>query len=136
LRGGRVLQNDPNYVSHQQQTHTDNTQTTETQQTHTVKAGETLFSISRQYNTTVEQIRQWNPQLGEVLRIDEVLTINNQSVSAPTTTNQAQQTHTVKTGETLFSISQRYNTTVGQLRRWNPQLGEILRVGEVLIVRR
>jgi LysM repeat protein len=49
----------------------------ERQQTHTVKSGETLFSISRQYNTTVEQLRQWNPQMGNVLRTGEVLTIRN-----------------------------------------------------------
>lgn len=36
--------------------------------THTVKAGETLYAISRKYNCTVEQLRQWNPQMGEVLK--------------------------------------------------------------------
>jgi hypothetical protein len=47
------------------------------QRTHTVKPGETLFSISRQYNATVEQLRQWNPQMGNILRAGEVLTIRN-----------------------------------------------------------
>jgi hypothetical protein len=74
LRGGRVLQDNPNYIA-RQQTQTNNVQTATTQQTHTVIAGDTLFSISRQFNTTVEQLRQWNPQLGEILRIGEVLVI-------------------------------------------------------------
>jgi LysM repeat protein len=52
-------------------------ETNELQRTHTVKPGETLFSISRQYNATVEQLRQWNPQMGNLLRAGEVLTIRN-----------------------------------------------------------
>ena len=50
----------------------------EGRRTHTVQPGETLFSISRQYNVTVEQLRQWNPQMGSVLRAGEILTIHNQ----------------------------------------------------------
>lgn len=46
--------------------------------THTVKSGETLFSISRQYNCTVEELRRWNPQLGNTLKAGEKLTVNPQ----------------------------------------------------------
>jgi len=42
--------------------------------------------------------------------------------------------HTVKMGETLYSISRRYNCTVDQLRSWNPQLGEMLKVGVLIRV--
>lgn len=42
--------------------------------------------------------------------------------------------HTVKMGETLYSISRRYDCTVDQLRSWNPQLGEILKVGDLIRV--
>lgn len=42
--------------------------------------------------------------------------------------------HTVKMGETLYAISRRYNCTVDQLRSWNPQLGEILKVGDLIRV--
>lgn len=40
--------------------------------------------------------------------------------------------HTVKIGETLYSISKRYGCTVEQLKRINPQLSNILKTGEVL----
>ncbi len=43
---------------------------------HTVKMGETLYSISRQYNCSVEQLKQWNPQLGSVLKTGETLNIH------------------------------------------------------------
>jgi len=42
--------------------------------------------------------------------------------------------HTVKMGETLYSISRRYECTVDQLRSWNPQLGEMLKVGDLIRV--
>ncbi len=42
------------------------------------------------------------------------------------------ETHTVKTGETLYSISRLYNCSVDQLRAWNPQLKEILKVGDMI----
>ena len=42
------------------------------------------------------------------------------------------ESHTVKMGETLYSISRRYNCSVDQLRAWNPQLKEILKVGDII----
>ena len=44
------------------------------------------------------------------------------------------QKHTVKMGETFYSISRRYECTVDQLRSWNPQLGEVLKVGDLIRV--
>ena len=45
-------------------------------------------------------------------------------------------THTVQKGETLFSIAQRYNVDIEQLRDWNKLTGNQLRVGQVLVVRK
>lgn len=42
---------------------------------HTIQMGETLYSISRKYRCTVEQLKTWNPQLGEVLQAGETLLI-------------------------------------------------------------
>jgi LysM repeat protein len=44
---------------------------------HTVKMGETLYSISRKYNCTIEQIKSWNPSIGKVLKTGEILSIRN-----------------------------------------------------------
>lgn len=43
---------------------------------HIVKPGETLYSISQKYNCTIQQLRQWNPQLGNVLKSSEKLFIS------------------------------------------------------------
>jgi LysM repeat protein len=43
--------------------------------THTVAAKETLFSISKQYGITVQQLKEWNGIEGNELKIDQVLLI-------------------------------------------------------------
>lgn len=43
---------------------------------HEVKPGETLYSISRKYNCSVEQLKQWNPQLRNVLKSGEKLILH------------------------------------------------------------
>lgn len=45
---------------------------------HTVERGETLYSISKQYGCTVEDIIAWNPQLGTILKVGDKLQITNQ----------------------------------------------------------
>lgn len=44
---------------------------------HTVQAGETLYSISKQYGCSVEQLKEWNPQMSSLLKTGEKLHIFN-----------------------------------------------------------
>ncbi len=81
-------------------------------ETHTVQAGETLFSIARQYELAVSDLRQWNNLDSDNLSVGQTLRI-----TAPETENQI--THTVEPGETLFSISRRYNVTIAEIQQWN-----------------
>ncbi len=53
---------------------------------HEVQGGETLYSISRQYGLTVDQLRSANPQLGDSLLAGQVLTIPAASNAAATGT--------------------------------------------------
>ena len=43
--------------------------------------------------------------------------------------------HQVKPGETLYSISRQYNCSVAQIKEWNPQLSDILKAGEIIILK-
>ncbi|NLD24449.1 MAG: LysM peptidoglycan-binding domain-containing protein, partial [Bacteroidales bacterium] len=45
---------------------------------HTVKMGETLYSISKQYDCTVEDLISWNPQLEGVLKTGDKLQVVKQ----------------------------------------------------------
>lgn len=98
---------------------------------HTVVSGDTLFSLARFYNTTVDEIRRLNNLTSDVLNIGQILRIPRQeTVSPPATTG----THIVRSGESLFSIATRYSTTVDELKRLNNLTSDFLNVGQELIV--
>ncbi len=103
---------------------------------HKVAEKETLFSISRLYQVSVEEIKQWNNLSDNTLAIGQELIIKktNEITSVPTQTNHIQTVHTVQPGETLFSISRRYGITVEELRMWNNLQGADLKAGQKLFV--
>ena len=89
--------------------------------THEVKAGETIYSISKQYGVTEQAIYSLNPDAKNGLKSNSVLIIPSEG----NTTVQEKvsfKKHRVKRKETLFSIAQRYNVTVDQLKKYNKEL--------------
>lgn len=97
----------------------------ETITSHSVKKGETLFSISRKYDITVKQLQQLNGLRNNTISIDQKLTISVSGVLAP-------KLHAISRGETLFSISQKYNISVGQLKAWNNLRSNTISIGQQL----
>lgn len=63
---------------------------------HEIKAGETLYSISRQYGVTVQAIQAANPGLGETIMTGRVINIPAKSAQAPTQQNVIIQTTPTK----------------------------------------
>ena len=96
--------------------------------TYTVKSGDTLYSIAKKYNTTVNAITTLNNLTSNTLSIGQTLKI-------PTSTqNVTEQTYTVKSGDTLYSISRKYNTTVSELINRNNLKTSNLSIGQELII--
>ena len=91
---------------------------------HTVRSGETLFSISQLYGTTVLAIQQANGMgSSTVIQVGQVLMI-------PGATNRV---HIVQAGDTLFSISQLFGTTVQAIQQANGMgSSTVIQVGQVL----
>jgi LysM repeat protein len=91
---------------------------TSTGTTHVVTAGETVWRIAARYNTTVANIVNLNnlPNGGALIFVGQRLTIASGGSPAPAPTpvssTTGAQTHTVKAGDTLWSIAQTYKTTV------------------------
>ncbi|MFH5831432.1 LysM peptidoglycan-binding domain-containing protein [Halalkalibaculum sp. DA384] len=100
------------------------------QQTHTVRAGETLFNISKQYDVSVQQLREWNDLQNDELRVGQTLVVGQPSGEPPTDTI----THEVQPRETLFSISKQYQVTIPELKRWNDLSGNDLEIGRELTI--
>jgi LysM repeat protein/ABC-type branched-subunit amino acid transport system substrate-binding protein len=110
-----------------------------------VKKQETLYGISHQYGLSVEDILQANPGFtglkeGMELRIPkqkpatkpEPKSTPNDKTEKPTANPDE---ITVKTGETLYSISKTYNTNIDKLIALNPDLGGGLKAGMVIRLR-
>ena len=94
---------------------------------HIVEAGETLFSISREYNISVSDLRAWNELETDNLQPGQVL-----SLLPADSDNRI--THVVKAGESLFAISRRYGVTIAEIQQWNQLAGTALDVGRELIL--
>jgi len=89
---------------------------------HEVQAGETLYGISRQYGISVQQLQEYNPQTAEGLKKGMVLRIPAPLKNATETKKGKYETHQVKPGETLYSISRMYGIGVGDIEKANPGL--------------
>ena len=95
--------------------------------TYTVKLGDSLWSIANKYNTTVSNLKSLNNLSSDVLQIGQVLSVPSNSVSVGNT-------YTVKSGDSLWSIANKYNTTVSNLKSLNNLSSDVLQIGQVLNV--
>jgi len=105
---------------------------------HRVAAKETLFSIARHYNVSVDDIKAWNNLKDGSLSIGQEILIKQKvesppAVAAPAVPTAAK-THTVAPKETLFSIAKMYGMSVSQLKEWNGIPTDEVRIGQVLTV--
>ncbi len=101
---------------------------------YTIRAGDTLFSLAQRYNTTVDAIIRANPGIDPSnLRIGQVICIPSSTpgpVPCPGGT-----LYTIRAGDTLFALAQRYNTTVDAILRANPGIDpNNLRVGQIICI--
>ena len=166
---------------------------------HRVEEGQTLYSIARRYNTSVEFIQQANLTLGKAVQYNQVIRIPTtaelsrkevkaqekvarQEAKTATTASSATKSddtdidanglykpnnspkaeakaakqqaeadakaaqkmemdlkknpgiHLVEAGQTLYSLSVRYNVLLTDLRKWNKLTSENLQPGQELIV--
>ncbi len=102
---------------------------------HTIKSGETLFSISKAYGVTQKDIIALNPyastslKTGQILKIPAIL-----SAPVPNSLNSENYLfHIVDAGQTIFSIAEKYNISKEEIYKHNPET-EIspIQVGQVI----
>ncbi|MDE5931224.1 MAG: LysM peptidoglycan-binding domain-containing protein [Lachnospiraceae bacterium] len=94
-----------------------------------VRAGDTLWLLSQRYGTTVAELKRLNNLTGDELNIGQVLKI-------PTGQTPSYFEYTVRAGDTLWLLSQRYGTTVDAIKSLNGLTGNLLNIGQVLLIPR
>lgn len=92
---------------------------------YTVRSGDTLWLLANRYGTTVDAIKRLNGLKGDSLRIGQVLKI-------PSAQTQQYFNYTVRSGDTLWLLANRYGTTVDAIRQLNGLTGNALQIGQVL----
>ncbi|MDQ0228914.1 C40 family peptidase [Metabacillus malikii] len=116
-----------------------------------VKSGDTLWELSKEYNTTVDLLKRTNGLSSDMIRIGQILELPGTTTSktttktttsetvtaAPTKTQSAtvkSTTYKVKAGDSLWVIARSYNTSVNELKRLNSLSSDLIRVGQTLII--
>lgn len=116
---------------------------------HLVERGDTLFSVARRYGLTVAQLTEVNPDLngslnaGQTLHLplDEQASLKPVSIRhvafKPNTRKAAQPIrYTIKRGDTLHAIAQRFDVSLADIKAWNPVLKKSskVRTGQTVVV--
>ncbi|MEG1622218.1 MAG: LysM peptidoglycan-binding domain-containing protein [Alistipes sp.] len=109
---------------------------------HTIRQGETVYGLSKIYGVSEAAILQHNSSAAEGLKVDSTLKIPCEATvkTAPESENKLRKTfeiHEVVAGETLYSISRRYEISVATIREDNVNLDPInLSIGERVLIRK
>lgn len=106
--------------------------------THLVAAKESLFSIARQYNVSVQDLENLNKELLQNgLQIGQTIAIPNKRKTLDgrvRVINQETVFHVVERKETKFSIAKKYGISIDQLESQNPEIVNGLIVGNKLAI--
>ena len=109
---------------------------------HRVAPKETLYSISRTYQVSPDDIKKWNNLSDNALAVGQELIIRKgpapqrpQPILHETPKQLSRKgVHTVEQGQTLFSIARQYEISLDELKKWNQLAGNELKTGQVLYV--
>jgi membrane-bound lytic murein transglycosylase D len=114
-----------------------------TKKAHFVRSGQSLWTISRNYGVTTAALAKWNGMAPiDTLRIGQKLIVwtkrapKAQQVSVSSTTTGPTKTvralrYTIRKGDSLSRIADRFNILVSDIKRWN-KIGKYIQPGQKL----
>lgn len=101
--------------------------------THIVAKGETLQSISKSYGIKIAELKELNNMTSDnIMAGQKLLTPSKEKEQHAKSKSK---THTVKSGETLSEIAEKYHCTVRELKKWNNKDSNKLSLGEKLKIK-
>ena len=113
---------------------------------HKVKRGEFLNKIAMKYDVNMKDIKKWNNKrssqvnAGErlVIYVDVKQKVKANSIAAKNSSETIKKsaTYTVRPGDTLWNISQRYDgVTISDIKKWNNISGNTVKVGQKIKIK-
>ena len=100
--------------------------------TYIVRKGDTLYSISRMFNMSVNELKRLNNLTNDNLSIGQVLLINSDNNSSDNNLNDS--LYTVVLGDNLYSIANKYGVSVVDIINLNNLTSTVLIPGQVLTI--
>ena len=98
--------------------------------TYIVQRGDTLWSISRKFGVSVDDIKNANNLTNEILTIGSTIIV-------PTGTNTNNIiVYKVKRGDSLWALAREYNTTIDDIKKLNNLTSNILTIGSELQIKK
>ena len=117
---------------------------------HSVKPGDSLSKIAKQYHTTVKVLKRINELDSSMIRVGQAIMVpvalqeldsytlsQEQRLASLQNSHSSKQkvSHTVKSGDTLWDIARKYKISTNQLAKWNGMApGDMLHPGKTLVV--
>lgn len=108
-------------------------QATASAEAYEVQQGDSLWSISQKHATSVQQLKSWNN-----LSSDLIFPKQQLHISADTAENNEKKIddlYTVRSGDSLWKISQRFGIQVYELKAWNQLSADLIHPGQKLAVK-
>jgi N-acetylmuramoyl-L-alanine amidase len=93
--------------------------------TYRVKRGDSLSVIAQRYNVSLAKLKSVNSLSSNTIHVGQELTIPGVGAGEP-------EEHTIRRGETLSEIAQRYQVSLGSLRQVNNITNDRIMVGQIL----
>ena len=95
-----------------------------------VKKGDSLWDIAKEYNTTVATLKKINNLSNDKLTINQQLFIPKSDNSSVKNTGEIN--YVVQKGDNLWTIANKYDTTISDIKKLNNLKTNTLQIGQVL----
>ena len=102
--------------------------------TYVVQKGDSLYSIARKLNTTVDELKKLNNLTSNTLSIGQILKLPKPADIDEPSQEPTNITYTVQSGDSLYKIATKYNTTVDAIKKANNLTNNLLSIGQVLTI--
>ncbi|NNE32134.1 MAG: LysM peptidoglycan-binding domain-containing protein [Winogradskyella sp.] len=96
---------------------------------HIVRSGETLYGLSKQYDVSINELKQNNQLSSNLITVGQKLKVSNFKTKDIGHNNSI---WVVSKGDTLYSIAKNNNTTVKAIKQLNGLTSNLILVGQTL----